>query len=119
MLQSTALFCLKERITLKISHVAGVRNEWADILSRGAMRDPSFWAQLSKSKQLFPGWLNLFNSWGYHVSLIAQHALSGVDDRLVLGGTTLSLGELWGGSAAGADLPALQHPPPAMVVFQK
>ena len=52
-LQSTALFCLKERITLKISHVAGVRNEWADILSRGAMRDPSFWAQLSKSKQLF------------------------------------------------------------------
>ena len=90
-LQSTALFCLKERITLKISHVAGVRNEWADILSRGAMRDPSFWAQLAELAQ----------SWGYHVSLIAKHALSGVDDSLVLGGTTLSLGELWGGSPAG------------------
>ena len=60
-LQSTALFCLKEQVNLKISHVAGVRNEWADILSRGAMRDPSFWAQLSPSKQLSPDWLGLLN----------------------------------------------------------
>ena len=27
--------------------------------------------------------------------------------------------ELWGGSAAGADLPALQHPPLCLVVLPK
>ena len=40
-LQSCALFCSRNRLTLRLSHVAGERNEWADMLSRGA--DNDFW----------------------------------------------------------------------------
>ena len=42
-LQSCALFCSRNRLTLRLSHVAGERNEWADMLSRGADKFNDFW----------------------------------------------------------------------------
>ena len=42
-LQSCALFCSRNRLTLRLSHVAGERSEWADMLSRGADKFNDFW----------------------------------------------------------------------------
>ena len=55
-LQATALFCMKERLNLRVSHLAGVRNEWADTLSRGSVKDPVFWAQLDPAKRRSLDW---------------------------------------------------------------
>ena len=50
-LQATALFCMKERLNLRVSHLAGVRNEWADTLSRGSAKDPVFWGTAGSSEK--------------------------------------------------------------------
>ena len=44
-LQATAKLCLRHGIALKISHVAGERNPWADALStvQGPLRCGSDW----------------------------------------------------------------------------
>ena len=38
-------------IALKVAHVAGHKNHWADVLSRGRQKDPGFWDQLSVAKR--------------------------------------------------------------------
>ena len=43
-------------MNLRIAHVAGVRNDWADGLSRGHL-PPG----LDESKRLSPDWLGLLN----------------------------------------------------------
>ena len=58
-LQSCALFCSSKRLTLRSSHVAGERNEWADMLSRGADRFNDFWQKLSPQQRCFPKWKEL------------------------------------------------------------
>ena len=35
-LQASAMVCVREKLNLRVSHVAGVRNVWADALSCGA-----------------------------------------------------------------------------------
>jgi len=58
-LESCALFCSRNRLTLRLSHVAGERNEWADMLSRGADRFNDFWQKLSPQQRCFPKWKEL------------------------------------------------------------
>ena len=60
-LQAAALLCLQHQVTLRVSHVAGVRNEWADALSRGFAADADFWSQLQAENKYdalggFSGW---------------------------------------------------------------
>ena len=59
-LQAAALLCLQHQVTLRVSHVAGVRNEWADALSRGFAVDADFWFQLQAEKRNDPKWRDLF-----------------------------------------------------------
>ncbi|CAE7027690.1 unnamed protein product [Symbiodinium sp. CCMP2592] len=55
-LQAAAVFCMRERINLRVSHVAGARNEWADMLSRGAAAYPEFWQRLSMQSRRSLDW---------------------------------------------------------------
>ena len=47
---ATARICLQRGIALKVAHVAGHKNHWADVLSRGRQKDPRFWDQLSMAR---------------------------------------------------------------------
>ena len=60
-LQFTALYAAEHRLQLKITHVAGERNVWADALSRGPSVNPEFWRDLDISKKLQPDWHHLLN----------------------------------------------------------
>ena len=60
-LQATAKLCLRHGIALKISHVAGERNPWADALSRGRCKDPAFWKRLDGSKRRYLDWSQLLS----------------------------------------------------------
>ena len=55
-LQSMAVFACRRKINLRIAHVAGARNHWADALSRGPALDPEFFAALDPAKRLVPDW---------------------------------------------------------------
>ena len=61
-LQAAALLCLQHQVTLRVSHVAGVRNEWADALSRGFAADADFWSQLQAEDRNDPKWRDLLCS---------------------------------------------------------
>ena len=61
-LQAAALLCLQHQVTLRVSHVAGVRNEWADALSRGFAADADFWSQLQAENRYDPKWRDLLCS---------------------------------------------------------
>ena len=58
-LQSAGLFCAEQGLDLRLSHVAGIRNAWADSLSRGFSADPSFWRQLDRRRRVLPNWRRL------------------------------------------------------------
>ena len=53
-LQFTALYAAEHHMQLKITHVAGQRNIWADALSRGPSVNTEFWRDLDISKKLEP-----------------------------------------------------------------
>ena len=59
-LQAIALFAARHQLLLRMTHVAGTRNEWADTLSRGLVSNP-LWDMLDPSKQMHPDWLALLN----------------------------------------------------------
>ena len=50
-LQALGFWSCKHGLVLKVSHVAGVRNDWAEWLSRGRSKNPKFWDSLSADKQ--------------------------------------------------------------------
>ena len=58
-LQSMALYAGQHKINLRLSHVAGQRNGWADALSRGREKDRAFFAELDPQKQWQPDWESL------------------------------------------------------------
>ena len=58
-LQACARLCQQHGVSLRLSHVAGERNAWADALSRGPLQDPIFWKQLDQSAQWTPRWKEL------------------------------------------------------------
>ncbi|CAE7395870.1 HFA1 [Symbiodinium sp. CCMP2592] len=58
-LQATAVFCMQEHLNLRISHLAGCRNCWADALSRGAAHDATFWSQLSPARRKHLDWRSI------------------------------------------------------------
>ena len=70
-LQSIALYAATHKLFLRIAHVAGERNAWADALSRGPAVDAEFWNHLDASKRLRPDWRALLN---LSVDLIAKHS---------------------------------------------
>ena len=53
-LQSTALYAAEHHLQLKITHVAGQRNIWADALPRALSVNTEFWRDLDISKKLEP-----------------------------------------------------------------
>ena len=57
-LQACARLCQQNGVALRLSHVAGERNAWADALSRGPLQD-IFWTQLDQSAQWKPHWKEL------------------------------------------------------------
>ena len=57
--QSMALLCGRHKISLRVSHVAGHRNQWADALSRGPSVLPDFWHQLQAERRCFVDWQSL------------------------------------------------------------
>ena len=59
-LQAMAVYAAQRGIMLKISHVAGIRNEWADWLSRKSGRE-EFWTALDPMKRIHPDWHALLN----------------------------------------------------------
>ncbi|OLQ06360.1 Protein lap1 [Symbiodinium microadriaticum] len=61
-LQAAAVYCMRERINLRVSHVAGSRNEWADMLSRGAAAYPDFWHRLSAHSRRSLDWQQLLSA---------------------------------------------------------
>ena len=50
-LQALGFWSCKLGLVLKVSHIAGVRNDWADWLSRGRAKNPEFWDSLSADNQ--------------------------------------------------------------------
>ena len=60
-LQAAAVYCMREKINLRVSHVAGTRNEWADKLSRGPAAYPAFWRRLAKDLRRSVDWQGLLN----------------------------------------------------------
>ena len=46
-LQAAVVYCMREKINLRVSHVARTRNDWADKLSRGCAAEPDFWRKFS------------------------------------------------------------------------
>lgn len=60
-LQACARLCQQHGVALRLSHVAGERNAWADALSRGPLQDPAFWKQLDQSAQWTPHWKELLD----------------------------------------------------------
>ena len=58
-LQSAGLFCAEHGLDLRITHVAGVRNKWADALSRGYAVDAEFWDMLDERRRVRPDWRRL------------------------------------------------------------
>ena len=48
-------------INLRVSHVAGVRNVWADALSRGAEAAPETWEQLRRERRCHQDWRALLD----------------------------------------------------------
>ena len=60
-LQSLGLYAARHKLQLRISHVAGSRNEWADVLSRGRALDADFFKSLDPDKQLQIDWLRLLS----------------------------------------------------------
>ena len=61
-LQAAAVCCMRECINVRVSHVAGSRNEWADMLSRGAAAYPDFWQRLSAKSRRSLDWQQLLRS---------------------------------------------------------
>ena len=61
-LQATAVFCTQEHLNLRISHLAGSRNCWADALSRGASHDAAFWSQLSPARRRRLDWRSIMQA---------------------------------------------------------
>ena len=51
-LQALSFWAIRRGVALKLSHVADVRNSWADALSRGAAADREFWSRLVASHEL-------------------------------------------------------------------
>ena len=60
-LQASAMVCMRERVNLRVSHVAGVRNVWADALSRGAEAAPEIWEQLRPERRCHQDWRALLD----------------------------------------------------------
>ena len=54
-LQSLALYAARHKLQLRISHVAGSRNEWADVLSRRRALDADFSRMRSKGSRFTLG----------------------------------------------------------------
>ena len=63
-LQASAVLCMRERVNLRVSHIAGVRNVWADALSRGQQFAPEIWSQLCASDQCHRDWRLLLGRFG-------------------------------------------------------
>eukprot|EP00438_Fugacium_kawagutii_P032077 Skav235377 [mRNA] locus=scaffold59:244863:246083:- [translate_table: standard] len=61
-LQALAWRCAREQVAVKVSHIAGDRNDWADALSRGRGHLPSFWARLSAEGERRCQWQDLLAS---------------------------------------------------------
>ena len=61
-LQAAAVYCMRERINLRVSHVAGARNTWADMLSRGPDVYPEFWRELSLDSRRSVDWQQLLSA---------------------------------------------------------
>ena len=61
-LQATAVFCMQEHLNLRLSHLAGARNGWADALSRGPSHDTVFWSQLSPNLRRDVDWRSLMQA---------------------------------------------------------
>ena len=59
-LQAMAVCAAQRGIMLRISHVAGTRNDWADWLSRGTGA-AEFWKTLDPRKRINPDWKRLIN----------------------------------------------------------
>jgi hypothetical protein len=50
-LQATSHHAVHSHVALQVQHVAGIRNAWADSLSRGSSQDPDFWKELDSQGQ--------------------------------------------------------------------
>ena len=72
-LQATAVFCMQEHLNLRISHLAGCRNCWADALSRGASHDATFWRQLCPARRRHFG-LAEYHAGGQTLSSVSGEA---------------------------------------------
>ena len=60
-LPSAGLFCAEQGIDLRLTHIAGIRNDWADALSRGSALAPAFWNQLDSGRRVRPDWRRLLD----------------------------------------------------------
>ena len=60
-LQATAKLCLEQGIALRISHVPGEQNSWADALSRGREVLPDFWGRLQQNLHHRVAWRQLLD----------------------------------------------------------
>ncbi|CAE7724435.1 unnamed protein product, partial [Symbiodinium sp. CCMP2456] len=63
-LQAMAMLCMQRQVVLQASHVAGQRNTWADLLSRGraANGSPEFWASLDSRRSRTADWHRLLDA---------------------------------------------------------
>ena len=63
-LQSMSLLACEVGICLRISHVKGERNIWADVLSRGRAEDPELWGRFHEaSRRMADLWQLLQRPW--------------------------------------------------------
>ena len=60
-LQSVSMFCLLRHFHLKVSHIPGEKNVWADALSRGEDLFPQVFASLDSRLEFEPRWQELLD----------------------------------------------------------
>ena len=83
-LQASAVLCMRERVNLRVSHIAGVRNVWADALSRGQQFAPEIWSQLCASDQCHRDWRLLLGRFGLadRIKVLSGHSRFGLESGL-------------------------------------
>ena len=80
-IQATARLCLQHGIALKVAHVAGHKNHWADVLSRGRQKDPDFWDQLSAAKRRHLDWAELLQGSGVAAQVPSKQSVDSLIRR--------------------------------------
>ena len=85
-LQASAVLCMWERVNLRVSHIAGVRNVWADALSRGQQFALEIWSQLCASNQCHRDWRSLLELGRFgladRITVLSGHSRFGLESGL-------------------------------------